>query len=120
MAHILLVFFVALFVDARRSAVVYVIVETGLVFPVSDAFSCQWKSASAGFVELFDDFKYCIHASYVRIRSVECSYALVDVSCLENPWKRLVGDANRRVSFAVLQQNVVFGVVFLDQAVFQQ
>lgn len=56
----------------------------------------------------------------MRIRSVECSYALVDVSCLENPWERLVGDANGRVSFAVLQQNVVFGVVFLDQAVFQQ
>ena len=120
LAHVFLIFFVALLVDARRSAVVYVIVETGLVFSVSDAFSCQRKATSAGFVELFDDFKYCIHTSYVRIRSVECSYALVDVSCFENSRERLVGYANRRVSLAVFQQNVVFRVVFLDQAVFQQ
>ena len=45
---------------------------------------------------------------------------LNDVSSRKNPRKRLIFNANPWIRFVVLELNIVFGLVFFDEVIFQQ
>ncbi len=111
LAHVLLVFLVALLVDARCSAVVDMVLQAGLVFAFRHPFLGNRKPASTRLVELLDDLQNGVHATDMRVGTEESSHLFINMTSFENTRKILVGHANRRVGFAVFQQHIVPWVV---------
>ena len=43
-----------------------------------------------------------------------------NLPCLEYPWKILVADADRWITFIIFQQDIIARLVFLDKVIFQE
>ena len=115
-----LVVLVALFGHARRAAVMYVILQAGLVFALFDALFGYRKAARARAVELLYDVEHGVHRPHVAVWTVISAPFLVDGARLEYARKVFVGHADRGIRLAVFQQDVVARLVFLYQAVLKQ
>ena len=118
--NVLLVVLVALFTFTRTSTTLDMIVETDLVFSTVNPLFCDWKTTGSWPVQGFDDVKHSIHRADVGIGSKVRTGFLVDGTSLEDARIELVGDADARISLAVLQKNVVFGIVLLDKRILQK
>ena len=97
----------------------YVVLQARLVFALFDALFCYGKAACARPVELLDDVEHGVHRPDVAVRAVEGAPFLVYGARLEYARKVFVGDADRGIRLAVLQQDVVARLVFLDKTVLQ-
>ena len=89
------------------------VVQTGRISLLSDALLRERQSAGAGLIHLLYYIKQRIHRADVAERTVIGAEFLVYHSCLEYPRIILLRYNDRRVGLAVLEQNVVFGLVFL-------
>ena len=53
----------------------------------------------------------------MRVGTIESAVVFVDGSRLKDAWKIFVGDANTWISLPVFQQNIVSGIIFLDETI---
>ena len=109
-----------LFGDAGAAAVLYVVVQTGTVFALAYALFCERQATGAGLVQLLYHVEQRIHRAYMTVGAVEGAEFLVYHPRLEYSRIKLLGDADRGICLAVLEQNVVFRLVFLYKVVFEQ
>ena len=64
-----------------------------------------------------DDVEYSVYAAHMRVGTIESAVMFVDGSRLKDAWKIFVGDANTWISLPVFQQNIVSGIIFLDETI---
>ena len=82
MAHILLVFFVALFVDTWRTAIVNMVLQTWFIFTDSYAFFCDRKAASSWLLKLLVDLPNGVHAANIGGWPKEKPHLFIDIAGL--------------------------------------
>ena len=109
-----LIVFITLFVDARRSAVMQMVFQAGLVFSLFYAFFRDGETAGSWFIHLFYYVKNGVHTADMAVRAVESAVTLVDVSCLEDTGKVFVRYTDTGISLPVFEQYVVFRLVLFD------
>ena len=114
------VIIVALAANARASAIVDVIVQTHLIFPLHHAFHRHRRMAGPRMIERLAEVQQGVHRRHVAVRAVVSGPAFSALPCLENTGQILRGDSDGRVGFVVLQQHVVVGLISLDEVVFEQ
>ena len=83
-------------------------------------FACEKQTACARLVEFFYKFEHGIHARRVAVRTEERAELFVYVSRLEDARIILVRYADAGVGLSVFQQDVITGVIFLDETVLEQ
>ena len=64
-------------------------------------------------VEFFDYIQQTIHCPDVGVGAKILSPFLVDIPCRKYPRKIFFGNTDARISLSILQQDVVFWLVFL-------
>ena len=93
------------------------VLQARLKLSLSDTFFCQRQTASARLIKAFDDVEYSVYAAHMRVGTIESAVMFVDGSRLKDAWKIFVGDANTWISLPVFQQNIVSGIIFLDETI---
>ena len=73
--------------------------------------------ASAGLIQSFNDIEDGIHAPNMGVRTIECAGMFLDGSRFKDAWKVLVCDTNAGIGLPIFEQNVVPGIIFLDEIV---
>ena len=96
------------------------VVQADLVFAAFHALLGDRLPTGTRVIELLDQVEHGVHGTDVGVGAVIRAPFFVDGAGFEDAWEELVGDADAWVGLAVFQQNVIPGVVFLDEAVFQQ
>ena len=95
------------------------VVETHLVFPAFNTFLGDRLSAGPRLIEFLDEIQNHMHRTDMRVGAIVCAPFLVDGTSAEDTREILVGDTDRRVGLAVFQQDIVSGIVLLDECVLQ-
>lgn len=96
------------------------ILQANAHFVFLDGIGCERHIARSDRVEPVYQLQYHIHRIAKAERPVVLAYFLIDCPCLENPWVWLTRNADARIGFAVLEQDVIVGLILLDEVILQQ
>ena len=94
--------------------------EAGLELAGFHVFGGELVGAGAQGVEGADEFEQHVQGRAVGVGAVVARAVGALVAGGDEAWEPLVGEAEVGVGLAVFQQNVVLGLVLLDEVVFQQ
>ena len=105
---------------ARPFAVADMVFEANLEFPGRNVYFGQIIIAGPQRIQLFDHVHDRPNRLETRIRAKIFGAVLNHVPGVENARKRFILDANPRVTFVVLEQDIVARLEFFDQVVLKQ
>ncbi len=105
---------------AGSETVLDVVFQTRVVLSLSDGLFGEGEVAAADGIHLADELEHVVERGGVGERPVVFAVFAVDLSRLENAGKVFVRDTYGRIGLVVLQQDVVAGLVLLDEVVFEQ
>ena len=97
-----------------------VVFQTLLVLACADAFGCYLQAAGAQGIEFLDEFQQVAKRGDMAVGPEVCARPAVNPPCLEDFGQIIVRNADARIGFSVLEQDVVARRPFLDKVVFQQ
>jgi len=101
-------------------AVTDMIFEADLEFAICNALIVKGKRTGSYLEKLPYQFKQCANCRNRCIRTVIRRAVGDQLPCQKNPWKMLILNAYPGICLVVLQQDIVPGLVFLDEAVLKQ
>ena len=96
------------------------VLEADFVFAVVHTPLGHIGVAGTNRVEFVYQLYHQVHRIAETIGPVVLPCAFHDMACLEDTRKLLLGNADTRITLAVLQQDVVMRLVFLDEVVLQE